>query len=126
VCIKKGGSSHDTLLAASAFGISVLRAEQTWIAEQFARPAVDRFQGVPMSRGARAPLIEGALAHLVCSHHAAYEAGDHSILVGEVLEIAAASGVPLIYFDRQFGSFVSASSSAPIPAPTLGRASIVR
>jgi flavin reductase (DIM6/NTAB) family NADH-FMN oxidoreductase RutF len=111
VCIKKGGSAHDQLLAAGSFGVSVLGAEQVWIAEQFARPGVDRFQGVPISRGRQAPLVEGALAHLECCHHALYEAGDHTIVVGEVLEIAAAPGAPLLYFNRQFGSFVSSHVS---------------
>jgi flavin reductase (DIM6/NTAB) family NADH-FMN oxidoreductase RutF len=37
---------------------------------------------------ARAPLIQGALAHFECSPYAHYDGGDHVILLGRVLRFS--------------------------------------
>jgi flavin reductase ActVB len=109
VCVKKAGSAHDAVVGAELFGVSILGDGQGWIAEQFARSAIDRFSGVPLHEEGpeRVPLIAGALVHLECRRHATHTAGDHTILVGEVECAAVASGRPLVHFGRAFGAFVA-------------------
>src|SRR5262249_9122514 len=48
VCVARGASAHDAVVAAEAFGVNILSERQQWIAEQFARPGVDRFAHVPL------------------------------------------------------------------------------
>jgi flavin reductase (DIM6/NTAB) family NADH-FMN oxidoreductase RutF len=112
VCISKTASAHDGVVGAELFGVSVLDERQMWIAEQFARTGVDRFDGVSLREaGAPVPLIKEALAHLECRRHAVHEAGDHTILFGHVLGSSVSKGGrPLVHFARRFGAF-SASSS---------------
>lgn len=108
VCVAKNASAHDTIVCAEHFGVSVLDERQAWIARQFARKDVDRFAGVSLVHGAigRAPLVDAALAHIECRRHARHEGGDHTIVVGEVVEASAGAGRPLVHFARRFGAFV--------------------
>jgi flavin reductase (DIM6/NTAB) family NADH-FMN oxidoreductase RutF len=120
VCVAKSASIHDVLLTVQRFGVNVLAEEQRWVAEQFARRAVDRFERVALQqRGSESvPLLEGALASLECQHHDAREAGDHTIVVGEVLGVSVTAGRPLVHHGRRFGSFTTLSST--LGAPTAG------
>jgi flavin reductase (DIM6/NTAB) family NADH-FMN oxidoreductase RutF len=113
VCVARGASAHDAVVAAEAFGVNVLSERQQWIAEQFARSGVDRFHRVPVRAGfiGGVPLVEGAIVHLECRHHTAHPAGDHTILVGGVASASVSVGRPLVHYARRFGGF-SAESAA--------------
>jgi len=114
VCVRKGASAHDAVVAAEAFGVNVLSERQKWIAEQFARSGVDRFRQVRVraaGEGEGLPLVEGAIVHLECRHHVAYPAGDHTILVGEVTRASVAAGRPLVHHARRFGGFFAENAS---------------
>jgi flavin reductase (DIM6/NTAB) family NADH-FMN oxidoreductase RutF len=109
VCVGKRASVHDGVVGAESFGVSVLSDRQGELAEQFARSGVDRFRGVSLMP-ARVPLVEGALVHLECRRYARHDdAGDHTILIGEVIHAAVATGHPLVHFTRRFGVFVGES-----------------
>jgi flavin reductase ActVB len=118
VCVARTASAHDAVVGGVHFGVSVLDEHRSWIASQFARSNVDRFSDVPLSLPAPTgvPLIEGAIAHLQCRRHARHDAGDHTILVGEVVAASVASGRPLVHFARRFGHFVPQTSGRPDPA----------
>jgi flavin reductase (DIM6/NTAB) family NADH-FMN oxidoreductase RutF len=108
VCVGKRASTHAGIVEAPHFGVSVLHAKQAWVADQFAhRQGVERFAGVPLRATASVPIVEGALAELVCSRHALHDAGDHTILVGRVLECRSNAGRPLVHYARTFGGFVA-------------------
>ncbi|SRR5258708_4146859 len=110
VCVAKTASAYAAITGVEGFGVSVLHASQSGLAAQFARQGVDRFEGVALRPGAAVPLIEGAIAHIVCARHAMHDAGDHTILVGGVVEVRQAPGEPLVHYARSFGGF---SRSAP-------------
>jgi flavin reductase (DIM6/NTAB) family NADH-FMN oxidoreductase RutF len=85
------------------FAVNVLSADQKDIALQFARPAEDKFAGVPIVEGTQGlPLIAGALAHIECRTVARYPGGDHEIMVGEVLSLRRTRHAPLVF---QSGAF---------------------
>jgi flavin reductase (DIM6/NTAB) family NADH-FMN oxidoreductase RutF len=115
VCIGKTASAHEGVVGSDLFGVSVLGEDQRWIAEQFARSGVDRFAGVPSTLGpvAGAPLIAGALAHLECRPHARHDAGDHTLLIGQVLGASVIVGRPLLHFARRFGAFAPGDQVGP-------------
>lgn len=90
-CIARTARMHESVVAAGSFGVSVLGADQQeesrWFAD-WRRPAgTAQFDRFPHVRGRRsgAPLLTEALAWLECSVRAVHEAGDHSVVVGEVL-----------------------------------------
>jgi flavin reductase (DIM6/NTAB) family NADH-FMN oxidoreductase RutF len=109
VCVGKRASVHDVVVGAARFGVSILSERQRWIAEQFARSGQDRFAGVLLRHGG-APLVEGAVVQLECSHHAHHDAGDHTILLGEVLAVSVADDTPLVHHFRRYGRFTADTS----------------
>jgi flavin reductase (DIM6/NTAB) family NADH-FMN oxidoreductase RutF len=125
VCVRRGASSHRDVVGAAHFGVSILEERQAWIARQFARSATDRFEGIPLERmeNARAPLIEGSLAQIQCRNHERHDGGDHTILIGEVLEVSIGTGRPLLHFARHFGVFVAEAQTRPGAASAGGGAS---
>lgn len=103
-CCEHDALLHDPLLAAGSWSVSVLSAAQRDLAQWFAtrgQPGVDQFTGHDARSGATtgAPLLADALAWLECRTWATYAGGDHTIVVGEVLDVAiGVSGDPLLYY----------------------------
>ena len=92
-------------LQSTHFAVNVLAHDQEHHSRRFARHAEDRFQGVNW-QGAESgtPLIEGALAYLECSNTRWFEAGDHAVLIGEVLRAGCRDGRPLVFFQSDYAS----------------------
>jgi len=100
VCIHKQAEAHDLLLESGHFGVSVLASDQGELAMAFAEEDPEnRFQGVGIRDGALgSPLIEGALAWIECQIEEVLPGGDHSILLGRVVECDAEDGDPILFF----------------------------
>ena len=99
VCIEKTASVHDALTRAPAFVVNVLSAKQEQIARRFAIVDIDRFEGVGFSRSANGiAVIDDVLAVIECNRFALHEAGDHTIIIGEVEAGRAKTGTPLLYY----------------------------
>lgn len=100
VCIDRAASMYAALQQAERFGVNVLASEQEALSRRFA--AVDsshRFEGIGYTRGeSGVVLLDDALAHLECRVHARHEAGDHTIVIGEVERASARDGRPMLYY----------------------------
>jgi flavin reductase (DIM6/NTAB) family NADH-FMN oxidoreductase RutF len=100
ICVDHAASSHDVLLRVSHFAVNILAAHQESISRRFS--GLDehvRFDGVGYSRGLTgAALLDDALAHIECRRVARHEAGDHTIVLGEVETAVAFSDSPLLYY----------------------------
>jgi flavin reductase (DIM6/NTAB) family NADH-FMN oxidoreductase RutF len=101
VCIARTASSHDRLIGASTFAVSVLSAGQLELARRFARePSEGRFNGVAWRPSAMGdPILSEAAAWLACEVERVLPGGDHSILVGRV-SASGASRRPVLMFHR--------------------------
>lgn len=105
ICLGHAVTSIEVFRGARYFAVNVLAEEQRDIADRFARKGFDRFDGLKWSAGASgAPLLAGALATMECVVRQRVAAGDHDILVGEMVGAHAADGAPLIYFSSRFRS----------------------
>lgn len=100
VCLHKEAQAHDPLLESGHFGVSFLGSNQEELALRFSRSQVeDRFAGVDVVEGPLgSPLISGALAWLECAVREVHPGGDHSIIVGEVVDCGVGMGDPLLFF----------------------------
>lgn len=93
VCVLREAAMHSAILERESFAVSVLAARQEGLARYFAdrqRPHGDQeFALIDWSPGrfTGSPVLSGALAWLECSLTATYDGGDHSIFLGEVLDI---------------------------------------
>lgn len=102
-CLGKSSTSLDLLLASNSFCINILSVDQEALSTRFASRLENRFEGVAWQTGETgSPLLGGALAALDCRKRQTVEAGDHYILVGEVLTATFREGDPLLYFASRY------------------------
>ncbi|MFO7545263.1 MAG: flavin reductase family protein [Trueperaceae bacterium] len=101
VGIDRNAKSHAALLAADRFGISVLGLDQRGLSDQFAgRPVPQQPDPFVLLDGF--PVVDGALAQVVCRRWRAMEAGDHTIFVGEIEALQHRVGDPLLFFGGRY------------------------
>ena len=105
VCIARRAQSHDHLVAAPGFAVHLLSEDQADTSTLFARPGAEKFDEVTWAPGAfDAPLLHAGTARLVCARHAALDGGDHTILVGRVVDTQQGDAPPLVYWGRDYRS----------------------
>jgi flavin reductase (DIM6/NTAB) family NADH-FMN oxidoreductase RutF len=87
----------------------VVSEEQLPLAQRFARLG-DDFDGVDWAANSEdVPAIAGCLARFDCRRQACHDAGDHTIVVGEVLQVTARAGKGLLFKRGQYGGFLERS-----------------
>lgn len=93
---------YPAFAAAPHFAIHVLGAEQRELCEVFAADgfALSRVDHTTSPEGT--PLIPGCLARFECRLHDRHAAGDHSIMVGQVLRAQERPGDGLTFFGGSF------------------------
>ncbi len=106
VCISRDASTHDHLIDAEGFTVSVLSASQATVAERFAtQPSEGRFGGVEwQSAPSGNPVLVGAVAWLDCLIDEVLKAGDHSILIGRAVASSLSDEPALVFHRGVFGS----------------------
>jgi flavin reductase (DIM6/NTAB) family NADH-FMN oxidoreductase RutF len=88
---------------ATHFGLNVLSAEQQDLSTQFSRRGQDRFADLTWRTGRTGvPLIEATLASFECERRELITAGDHQIVLGEVVACEYHEGAPLIYYHSRY------------------------
>lgn len=88
--------------AAEHYAIHILSADQEPLCARFSRDGYD-FDGLAWAADANGvPQIAGALARFDCTREAAYDGGDHLIIVGRVTSVARTEGAPLIFAQGKF------------------------
>ena len=111
VCIEQEARFSEAILAAGEWGVSILdasaRSASTWLAER-GRPLHGQLDRIAFHRGVAtgAALLDASLATLECRTTAVHTAGDHDIVVGEVLSIATPQpdGQPLVWYRGRYRS----------------------
>jgi flavin reductase (DIM6/NTAB) family NADH-FMN oxidoreductase RutF len=108
IAVSRQAAMHEILRRTDIFGLSLLAGNQDHLAQHFARgvPPIRLWHGIPLRTGVDGPpLIDGALGWLVCRRWAEYDAGDHTLFVGEVVELdRGRAAPPLVYLDRRYVS----------------------
>jgi 3-hydroxy-9,10-secoandrosta-1,3,5(10)-triene-9,17-dione monooxygenase reductase component len=104
VCVDRASVTHGCITAGGSFGISVLSAGDEEMARRFAHSdRGGRFDGVELKESRTgSPILAHALAWMDCRVNQVYQAGDHSIVVGDVLSCDAREGEPLVFFRGEF------------------------
>lgn len=107
VCVDKGAHSLPALLDRGGFTVNFLAEGHGEMAMRMASKSADKFDGVghqlPGHDIAGPVLSEGAFAHFECRTREAVDAGDHWVLVADVLGgDYIENHVPLVYYNRSF------------------------
>ncbi|MFI0482841.1 flavin reductase family protein [Actinomadura sp. 9N215] len=104
VCLREGSGLSGLIGEARRFAVNVLCTRQSALAGWFADPTRPRglaqfdhldWEPDPFSG---APWIGGSLASLGCQLTATVPAGDHNLLIGEVVTARDGEGGPLLHF----------------------------
>ncbi len=90
---------------AGGFNVNIMRADQEELIRLFARADTERFSSTEWHWGvAGQPVLQNTLLNLECRAWAEYPGGDHTIFVGEVVNINASEGLPAAFFRGQLGA----------------------
>lgn len=110
VAVAVGSRTHRLLASVPGFGVSVLAEEQAAVATHFASrrrsPGIRQFDLVSWETAPRsgAPVLTEALAWLDCERRDVVSAGDHVLVVGEVVAARTRNraGGPLVRCERRY------------------------
>jgi flavin reductase (DIM6/NTAB) family NADH-FMN oxidoreductase RutF len=92
ICARRASEGTERIERNGVFAVNILAEHQEPLSRYFAsqeRPrGRDAFSEVPhRALVSGAPILDGTVAYLDCSLHAAHDAGDHRIFIGEVLAL---------------------------------------
>jgi flavin reductase (DIM6/NTAB) family NADH-FMN oxidoreductase RutF len=107
VCIDLRSGVLGHFLESAHFAINILAEHQEEHSRRFASISESRFHGIDWHEAeSGAPLLDGALAHLECATTRWFEAGDHVVLIGEVLRAGYREGKPLVFFASKYATLL--------------------
>jgi flavin reductase (DIM6/NTAB) family NADH-FMN oxidoreductase RutF len=98
VCVARSAPIMAVLENAAGFVVNILEEQQRDLSQRFATPGIDKFHGLDWRAGSTgSPILTETLAYLDCGMHQRIDAGDHVILIGQVVDFARNDAAPLIY-----------------------------
>ena len=98
ICIDKESFNIDSFSITKHFAVSVLSENQQSISTIFATPHEDRFKNIDWStEETGSPIISGAVAWFDCNTQQVVDAGDHLILIGNIIAFDSTPKTPLMY-----------------------------
>ena len=103
VCVQADGSIHELFDRADAFGVNILAADQRPISDLFASHGQpdEPLGGFEYAAGTTGvPLLAGTLAYAECRVTERLPGGDHTIVIGEAVEVGfgADDAKPLVFY----------------------------
>ncbi len=109
VCILKGSATHDLVSHAGSFAVNILSEAQRGWAQRFARQVpvpADPFADIAYHTDVTgAPIFDDCMSYVDCKLVAAYDGGDHTIFMGEVLGAGLGTerdAEPLLWFEGKY------------------------
>lgn len=110
-CIDQHAPAVNAYLNSPGFVVQVLSADQAELAWRFADDSINKFAGLSWSAGLKGlPVLADTLACFQCLTHQHLSAGDHHILIGEIIDFIHRPGTPLVFLDSQLTTTMAADS----------------
>ena len=107
ISLQTASRTHDVVVKAGAFGVTILAASQRELSERFAdRKSTmgERLDGMEVETLVTgAPLIKGGLAFLDCRVTQSIPSGMNTLFIAEVVAVRGDDhDAPLVYHDREY------------------------
>lgn len=97
VSIDKKAHSHERMIEVEHYGVSILSEDQQNLSNHFAGRAPDVVPTFEELGGF--PVLENALAQLLCKTVQKVDAGDHTLFIGQIEQLKwQENAKPLVYF----------------------------
>ncbi len=102
--IDKNSHSYETFTKAKYFTANILEEKQSSLSKNFSHPSTIDWKNVEYHIGeTRCPVLKGAISYVECKLEKLYDGGDHTIIVGHVINTQTNSDAkPLIYFRGEY------------------------
>ena len=112
--VGKSSTSFPAIRHASALSINVLAGHQRDVSSAFARSGTDKWRGIDWRPGRYGqPVLHGAIAWFECRIRDIHDAGDHEIVVADVLDLGCdETAEPLLFFRSEYRELVAAQRPA--------------
>lgn len=112
---QKDSSSYARIKDSERFVVSVLAADQEQLCRRIASKDPRKLDGLVWRRTASGtPVVEGCVAWIECELEHRFDGGDHDIVVGRVVQLAASEPqLPLLFFQGGYGRFSPLSLVMP-------------
>jgi len=106
-CAAKSSSTWPRIERSGKWAANFLAEDGEEVCRLFAQKGADRFAHVAYTIGRTgSPVLDHALAFVDCETTAQHDAGDHVIVVGQVVELGYASaGKPLLFYRGGYGRY---------------------
>jgi len=119
VCIESAASTCEGIKKSGIFAVSILSFAQQEVSSLFARKGFKgKFESVrTRSMITNSPVLENALAFVECNVRSTYPEGDHTIFVGEVINLGLLSDQNALtfYTGKYYGLDLRTTVSPNIP-----------
>ncbi|MDA3129975.1 flavin reductase family protein [Aliibacillus thermotolerans] len=126
--IDKGSSNYNVFMETDHFAVNILANDQMDVSKQFAQKDVDRFAGIDYEEKVTgSPVLTGTLAYLDCKVVNRYDGGDHTIVIGEVVDVVLSETLvwpQLIGFLFIATGIILGSQTNPAPQRKLEKSAI--
>lgn len=104
ISIRNESTATPLFQKAQRYCVNILAEDQQPIAEKFSlQGEAGRFQNLNYYIGkGGSPIIRGCIGYIDCRLEQTIVLGDHTVFIGEVIELAAEKKPPLLYIDRHY------------------------
>lgn len=104
ICIRNESNATPLFLKARRYCVNILATDQQSIAEKFSLQGEGgRFQNLDYYMGKVGnPIIRGCIGYIDCKLSKSINLGDHTLFVGEAVDVKAEKKPPLLYIDRHY------------------------
>ena len=103
ISVDKNATCYSCFEIQNGFTVNFLSEDQEEISRRFATKGADKFSGLKWHAGANgAAVIDGALGFVECRITQCHDGGDHTIVVGEIVNVAADGDRPLLFFKGMY------------------------
>jgi flavin reductase (DIM6/NTAB) family NADH-FMN oxidoreductase RutF len=99
VCVSHGSRTAKAIDSSGGFAVTFLARDQEELARRFARNDDDHFSGVATARTRLGhPYLPQGIGFIECTVRERVAAGDHTVVIGHVVESTLSGGEPLVFF----------------------------
>jgi flavin reductase (DIM6/NTAB) family NADH-FMN oxidoreductase RutF len=103
ISVDKSAQCYACFNLQNGFTVNFLSEDQEEVSRRFATKGIDKFAGLQWHSGENgAAILDAALGYVECKITQCYDGGDHTIVVGEIVNANATDGRPLLFFKGKY------------------------
>ena len=103
ISVDKSAQCYTCFECQSSFTVNFLSEHQEELSRRFATKGINKFAGLKWHEGRNgAAILDDVLGYVECTITQCIDGGDHTIVVGEILDAHASGERPLLFFKGKY------------------------